>query len=289
MGLVLLAAVVAAGCGDDDEDEAVSGDDGESTEENVLRVTEDDYTFAFDGEAKAGTVTFAIENVGEEMHMLGLCRLKAGKTLDDAKEAAGSDDEAAFDATCEEDEAIDSAGGGLTPGGAYEVTVDGIVAGDYAAVCFLPNEKGEPHFQLGMLGGFTVGEGEAGEQPAADVTYTATKEKLDGPKEVDAGPTQIRVVTEAGGPDEIVLLKLKDGKTADDVDAYFKVLDEGGFYEHDKSPVDFLFFAFDSTAPRTIGVDLDEGKWAISAEDSDVEGESPDPDEDPHVIQFTVS
>ena len=289
MGLVLLAAVVAAGCGDDDDDEAVTGDDGESTEENVLRVTEDDYTFSFDGEAKAGTLTFAVENVGEELHMLGLCRLKAGKTLDDAKEAAGAEDEAAFGEACEEDEAIDAAGGGVTPGGAYEVTVGGIVEGNYAAICFLPNEKGEPHFQLGMVGGFTVDEGEAAAEPEADVTYTATKEKLDGPKEVDAGTTQIRVVPEPGGPDEVILLKIKDDKTADDVDAYFKVLDEGGFYKHDESPVEFLLFAFDSTEPRTFGMDLDEGKWAIAAEDSDDEGESPDPDEDPHVIQFTVS
>ena len=286
--LVTIAlALVGAGCGDDDD-----GDGGASTspsEDNVLQITEDDYSYAFDGEVRAGTVTFEVENEGDELHMLGLCRLKAGKTLSDAREAAKSEDESAFGDVCEEDEALDGAGGGAAPGTAYQVTVDGIVAGDYAAICFIPDKEGTPHLALGMVGGFSVAEGDVSVTPEPDVTFTATAEELDGPTEIDAGRTAIEVVPEEGAPDEVILLKIKDGKTADDVDAYFKTLDEGGFYEPDASPVEYLYFAFDSATPRVVTVDLTEGRWAIAADDSDVEGEQLDPDEDPHVVQFTVS
>lgn len=287
MAVLLVGVLVAVGCGDDDD--AATDDGATAATENVVRVTEDDYSFVFDGTPEAGTVTFAVDNVGEEFHMLALCRMRAGTTVADVEQAAGSDDEAAFGEVCEEDANVDAAGGGVTPGGAYEVTVSGIAAGDYAAICFLPNEEGEPHFRLGMIGELSIAEGDETAEPDADVTYTATAEELDGPDEVDAGRTTVRVDREDDAPDEVLFLKLKDGKTADDVDAYFKVLDEGGFYEHAASPVDFLLFTFGSDDTRWFSLDLTEGRWAVAAEDSDEEGEQLDPDEDPHVIQFTVS
>jgi hypothetical protein len=281
--LFLLTALVAlgAGCGDDDD----SGSAGD----NVLHFTEDDYSYAIDGEADAGTVTFDVENVGDELHMLGVCALKDGKGVADVKKAAGAEDEAAFGEVCKEDEAIDGLGGGGVPGIEYAVTATDIKAGKYVAICFIPDKEGTPHFNLGMIKEFEIGDGEEGAAIEGDVTYTASDEKLSGPKELDAGETTIKFVP-GGEYDEFLLLKIKDGKTTDDVQTFFDKMDEGGFYTDAESPVDYLYFAFDDAKPRSFTVDLTPGNWAITATNSDAEDEEQlDPDDDPHVIKFTVS
>jgi len=280
--LFLLTALVAigAGCGDDDD----SGSAGD----NVLTFIEDEYSYEIDGDVDAGTVTFDVDNVGDEFHMVGVCKLKSGKTVGDLQTAAQSEDESAFAEICFEESPIDGLGGGSTPGSRYQVTATGIEAGKYAAICFLPDKDGKPHFLRGMIKGFEVGEGEEDAEIEGDVTYTATKDKLSGPKELDAGETTFKYVP-GGGFDEFLILKLKDGKTADDVDAFFDAMDEGAFYTDAESPVDYLYFAFNDSEPRSFTVDLTPGKWAISGTNSDSDEESPDPDEDPHVIQFTVS
>lgn len=280
--LFLLTALVAigAGCGDDDD----SGSAGD----NVLTFIEDEYSYEIDGEVDAGTVTFDVDNVGDEFHMVGICKLKAGKTVADVQKAAQSDDESDFSKVCDDDESIDALGGGSTPNTRYQVTSTEVQAGNYVALCFLPDKDGKPHFLRGMIKEFEIGEGDEAGEIEGDVTYTATEEKLSGPTELEAGETTFKYVP-GGGRDEFLILKLKDGKTADDVDAFFDAMDEGGFYTDAESPVSFLYFAFDHSKPRSFSVDLTPGKWAIAATNSDEEQAELDPDEDPHVIQFTVS
>ena len=282
--LLLLGALASFGfvaCGDDDG----SGD----ATDNVLRVTEDDYSFDIDDSVKAGTVTLDVENVGDELHMFGACALKDGKTEADVQTALKADDESALGQVCEDESMIDSLGGGLTPGGTLQVTANDLEAGNYVAICFLPDKDGKPHFAHGMVKGFTIGEGDESDAPEADVTYTATKDKLSGPKRLDAGETTIQLDVEKGAPDEMVLVKIKDGKTSDDVDAYFKKLDEDGFYDKADSPVDLLYFAFDSTDTRWFTADLTPGTWAIGVQDSDAEDTDIPADEDPHVVLINVS
>jgi uncharacterized cupredoxin-like copper-binding protein len=285
-GVAVITLLLGA-CGDDDDDDARGAAD------NVLTVKETEYAFGFGGAPKAGTVTFAVENTGKELHVFALGRLLPGKTLEDARAALASEDEDASATLFADDAAADSAGAGLTPGGKYELTVSGIEPGKYVAICFLPGPDGTPHFASGMIGEFDVAAGDDGAMPEADVTFTVTKERIDGPREVKAGRTTIKVVPQAGAPDEVTLVKIKDGNTADDVDAYFESLEEeedGFFYDVEASPADLVVFAFDSTVERSLTVDLTPGKWGIGAEDSDVE-DAPDldPDEDPHLIQFTVT
>lgn len=282
-GLVVLAAVTAA-CGDDDDsDESGDGVGGG----NTLSITEREYGYEFSGEPEAGTVTFAVENAGDELHMMALCKAKGDATVAEVTEAARSEDESAFGEVCEEQSAIDAAGSGQAPGTAFDLTLTDVDAGRYVAMCFLPDPEGTPHLALGMVGEFEIGEGEAGSEPEADVTFTADADGTEGPEALDAGTTTI-AVDASDTSREVVLVKVKDGRTIDEVDAYFEKLDEGGVFDADEAPVDYLFFAFDWEGRRLFTVDLTEGQWGIGVSVPEQE-ESLPAAEDPHVVLFEVT
>ena len=281
VGVMVLAAVAAACGGDDDDgDESVGGG-------NTLSVTEREYGYEFSGEPEAGTVTFAFDNAGEELHMMAVCKVKGDATVADITDAAQADDESALGDVCDEQSGIDAAGGGLAPGTAYEITVTDVDAGRYVAMCYLPDPKGTPHMARGMVGEFEIAEGEAGSKPEADVTYVADADGTKGPEELDAGTTTIQVDAEDKSR-EVILVKIKDGSTIEDVDAYFKQLDEDGVFDAEDAPVDYLFFAFDWEGTRWFNVDLTEGQWGIGVTEPEQEDELPAA-EDPHVVLFDVA
>jgi hypothetical protein len=275
-----------AACGDDDDDgTAATGGEGE----NALTITERDYAFDVEGEATAGTLTIDVTNNGKELHELAMARLVDGKSLDDARsalESADPEDEDSLKGIIEEEAVIDELGGVQLPGTSYAITGSGIEAGDYVLMCFIPNAEGKPHFSLGMLTGFTIGEGEGGEASDADVTYTASDDGLDGPETVDAGETTIEVVNDTSVNREISLIKVKDGKTMDDVGMWFEAADQGP-PDVASAPLEFLAFIFDAEQDRTITVDLTPGQWAIQSADPEKPFEGP-PTEDPHAILFMV-
>ena len=264
---------------DDDADESAGGG-------NTLAVIEREYSYEFSGEPEAGTVTFAFDNAGEELHMMAVCKVKGEASVADITEAAQADDEAAMGEACEEQSGIDAAGGGQAPGTSYEITITDVDAGRYVAMCFLPDPEGTPHIARGMVGEFEIAEGEVASEPEADVTYVADANGTEGPEELDAGRTTFRVDAEDTSR-EVVLLKVKDGRTIEQVDTYFKQLDEEGVFDADEAPVDYLFFAFDWEGTRWFTVDLTEGQWGIGV--SEPEQEDPPAAEDPHVVLFDVA
>ena len=197
--LVLALLLGVAACGDDDD--GGDGDGGDSAEpagdgENKLTVTERDYEFEVAGEVQAGTLSIAVSNEGAELHEIAMAKLVEGKTLDDVRatlEAASEEEENVLEGVAEDDAVIDDLGGAQLPGTSYTITGSGIEPGDYALICFIPTAEGQPHFSLGMLAEFTVAEGDAGDGPDADVTYTATDDELEGPDQLEAGETTIEV------------------------------------------------------------------------------------------------
>ena len=291
--LALVAGIAA--CGDDDDDDVATDDveapaDGDGGD-NTLTITEREYEFDVEGDVEAGDLSIAVSNGGAEIHEIGMAKLLDGKTVEDlqaAIEAAGDDqEEDIFEGITEEDAVIDELGGVQLPGTSYTISGSGVEAGDYVLLCFIPNAEGQPHYSLGMLTGFTIAEGEGAAAPEADVTYTATDDGLEGPDAVDAGETTIEVVNDSSVNREITILKIKDGKTIEDVGAFFESADEGP-PDLSASPLDFLAFVFDGEQDRSITVDLTPGQWAISSSDPEKPFEGP-PTEDPHAILFTVS
>ena len=215
--LVLVAALMAgalAACGDDDDGGDATPDTteagaGGAAGDNTLGIEMIDYAYKIDGEVRSGLVTIESTNTGEEWHMAGFARLKAGKTLEElvtALQSAGGPPGGESTETTAEGATLRAAGqetttttaaggegegGGeegdpfaefveeelgapghvLQPGQDQALTVD-LDPGNYVMLCFLPTEgEGTPHFAKGMVGGFEVADEAADvEAPEADAT-----------------------------------------------------------------------------------------------------------------------
>jgi uncharacterized cupredoxin-like copper-binding protein len=290
----LLIAMTVGACGNDDP-AVESGDESSQSEapaENKVSIIETNYAFQVSGPVKAGTVSLEVSNQGTEFHETAFAKIVDGKTIDDVKaalDAATRETENPLEGVAEEESAMDGLGNAQTPGSSLTLTRDGVEAGEYAIICFIPNAEGESHFKLGMLSTLTVEEGDVTGGPEAAHTYTATDDKVDGPTELPAGETTFAIVNESSANREIQALKIKEGKTVEDVDAFFKEADSGqGPPDFAAAPIDFLFFAFDSDADRKLTLDLTPGTWAIGVPDPENQFEGP-PQEDPHLKIITVA
>lgn len=284
--LSLALGAVGAACGDDDD----GGDGAAASSDSTLTITETDYAFEVSGEPSAGTLTIDVTNEGDELHELAMAKLRDGKTVDDAREAleaASPEDEDVLAEVALPDSGIDDLGGIQLPGTSYQITGSGMEAGEYVLLCFLPGPDDKPHFSMGMITGFTIAEGESSEPPEPDVTFTATDDGLDGPDAVDAGRTAIEIVNDSSVTREVLLLKISDGKTIDDVMAWFESAGEGP-PDPATAPVDFFAYVFDAEQDRTMTVDLTAGEWAIGIQDPEKPFDGP-PTEDPHVVFFEAA
>ena len=292
VALAVVAGLAACG-GDDSNGESDDGGSApaEETVASTLTVTDSDYAFAVEGEPVAGNLSIAVTNDGAEFHEIAMARLADGKTLEDFRtalaESSEEDDDDTYGGVIEADSAIDDLGGVQLPGTSYTIAGEGVDAGDYVLLCYIPNAEGTSHYDLGMLTGFTVGEGESSEEPAADVTYTATDDALDGPESLESGETSVEIVNDSSVSREITILKLKDGASVDDVGAWFESAGEGA-PDPATAPLDFLAFVFDAEQDRTITLDLTPGQWAITSGDPESPFEGP-PVEDPHAVMITVT
>jgi uncharacterized cupredoxin-like copper-binding protein len=114
-------------------------------------VTMQDYGYRLP-EVRAGRRVFRVFNAGPQAHELVMVRLAPGRTARDA---------AAWAERGQTGEAPGAMVGGvaaLTPGRVSQFAVD-VVPGEYALVCFVPDQKdgrGRPHTEHGMLRQFTV-------------------------------------------------------------------------------------------------------------------------------------
>lgn len=185
LALVAVLALVLAGCSSDDSSDDSSSDDAtaasttsttaEASPPSTLNVTSTDYAYALDTEEVAtGLVTVNQDNQGAENHQVTLVRLEDGQTAADV--AAGLEAEGdGFVA------ATNYAGGpnNTIAGETGSATVS-LTEGSYALVCFIPNQDGESHFALGMLGEVDVVASPGGEEaPAAPPTPDASVSLVD--------------------------------------------------------------------------------------------------------------
>ena len=289
-----LAGGLLVACGDDDDSTAAGDDGGTSTTASPSSAAPDasvdmhEYAYTVKGDVRAGG-TIHLANTGKEFHMLGVAKLKAGKTYDDAVAALKSESEEDDGATYDQ---IGMPGAFLGPGSSADVTVPELGTGDYVIACFL-NVEGEetPHFLRGMTGQLKVTD-EKAPTPKADVTYEVSKGKaVRGPAKLSAGHHVIAVHRDATGDVlEPSIIKLDDGKTVEDFGKAAKLFEQGPLPKGAASqlPGDIVIGEFDFGTTETVylGVDLDPGTYVLTSDDSDVENS---PDVPVERIEITVA
>ncbi|MEX2246965.1 MAG: hypothetical protein WEC75_09785 [Dehalococcoidia bacterium] len=245
VGTMASALAVLAACG---------GGDGE----NVVRVTATEYAFAMPDEIEGGLVTFDVSNDGEQLHEWALGKVDEGKTIEDVRAAAQAGEEPP--------PWLEDIGGipMIDPGHGERLTRR-LEPGSYVYLCFMPGPDGTPHVMLDMIKMFTVTEASDAEAPDADAVITATDDGYEVP-EIASGSQTLELKNSGTTPHEFLFVAYDEGKTLDDVGAWF----EGGLQGdspaafvggiHTVQPGESVYVTLDLTAGTTYTViDSDTG------------------------------
>ncbi len=174
--------------------------------------------FSFEGPESipAGLITINFQNIGKEWHHAQLARLNDGVTMEQLDEAMKKDSNAALGM-------VNLVGGvgALDPNGSGSVTLK-LQEGQYLLLCFIPSADGVPHLAKGMIRPLTVkGAGATAAEPKADVTVNMADFHFTMPAEVKAGKQVWKVINDGPQPHEIALVRLAEGKTLDDIYAWY--------------------------------------------------------------------
>jgi hypothetical protein len=276
---VLLLAGLGA-CSDDDGGGSdvsaegggdAGGDDAAASADNTVVIEEKDYAYGVQGTAKAGVVTLDVRNVGKELHMLGIAKLKAGKGIKELADVVkqmsegpppGAEEGAAAEGPPEGEGGGGEGGGGGDP---FEALVDGdpdqygragsflfpgfsqkqtteLEAGTYGLLCFIPTAgEGAPHIAKGMFATLEVTEEKSeAKVPAPTAEFTIEDGKVTGPTPALKSGENVIKVTAKGESHEVLLATTtsKDpiDKVVKDTDDYFTKVFESG----EPPPADYV-------------------------------------------------
>ncbi len=112
-------------------------------------VTLADYTFTTSAPLTAGHRVIRVTNAGPQPHEIALVRLEPGKTAKDFAQWAGA-------MKGPPPGSLDGGVAAIAPGDTVYFPVD-LTAGNYAFICFVPDNKdGKPHIAHGMVQDFVV-------------------------------------------------------------------------------------------------------------------------------------
>jgi len=206
---LLLLAVAASACARKQEEAS------KPPVPPTVTITAADYVFSAPDTIPAGVVRVRLVNRGPSLHHVQFVQLGEGKTLDSlvaALQHAGPP----------------PAWVRMVPGpnppapNASAELVTTLAAGNYAIVCFVPDDHGVPHFAKGMARGLVVSArgGPAAVEPAADVQVDLADYSFTLSKEITAGMRTIKIVN--GGPQlhEMFIAKLDSNATAQQLVQY---------------------------------------------------------------------
>lgn len=213
-----LAAVAAAA--------ACSGSDAPKTDQpiadapatpaaatpNVVDITAREYAFEAPKQIPAGLTTFRFTVKGKEPHHGIMVRLDEGKTFDDLAAAIKNPGPQPSWAHLD---------GGMMigdPAKGSNVTMN-LTPGKYALICFVPSPDGVAHVAKGMFAPIEVtpAAGPAAAEPEADIVVRLVDYDFEFSKPLTPGEHVIRVEAAPGQPHELVLVRLGEGVTAQQV------------------------------------------------------------------------
>ena len=199
-------AAVAAGA------EAIpdaGGSGAASPREMVVRTR--DYSFDAPTTVPAGATRIRLINDGPDFHHVWLIRLEEGRTVG---ELVTSLQERPVTPAW----AVD-VGGPNTPGapGASTAAVVDLAPGRYALVCLIPGPDGVLHIMKGMVRELTVEPtADPAPMPAAEIVVSMDDYSYAVSAPIRAGRRTIRVENLASQAHELVLVRLREGKRAED-------------------------------------------------------------------------
>ncbi|HMQ51839.1 MAG TPA: hypothetical protein PKE64_17195 [Anaerolineae bacterium] len=213
-----------------------------------------DFSFEAPAQIEAGLVKLNLVNEGQEPHHAQLVRLNEGVTLAQFQAALQQGPEAAFPLL-----AFVGGPGLVDPGLSSQVTLD-LVPGQYVLLCFIPSHDGVPHLAKGMVRPLeVVARTEQVEvaNPQADLIVKMVDFAYVLPAEIKAGRQVWQIVNEGPQPHEIMLVKLAEGKSMADLQAFLQS-------PHGAPPFSQIggFQGINAGASGWLNLDLTPGEYA---------------------------
>jgi uncharacterized cupredoxin-like copper-binding protein len=210
----LAVILLLAACGP-----AVNSQAAQTTQIPQITIKAADYSFEAPAQLEAGLVTINLVNDGQEPHHAQILRLNEGVSLEQFQAALQQGPEMALPL------AVAAGGPGIVdPGLSSQVTLD-LSPGQYLLLCFVPGHDGVPHLAKGMARPFEVVaavDAVKAAAPKADATVKLLDFSFVLPPEIKAGPQVWQVVNEGPQPHEILLIKLAEGKSMGDFQAFMQ-------------------------------------------------------------------
>jgi hypothetical protein len=230
---------------------------GTATAGRVVQIDAADYSFAAPETIEGGLVTVRLKNGGQEAHHAQFARLKDTTTLDQFMAALQKGPDGALPLV-----ALEGGPAALAPGGTAEVTLD-LKAGQYVLLCFIPSRDGVPHLAKGMVKPVRVtapAAAAAAPTPVAAGTIVMKDFTFDVPETVPTGRAVYRVnSTGPTQPHEAAIVKLNEGKTAQDYAAFFSAPPAGPPPGQNVGGMQGL----DNGSGAWVTVDLPAGNYAL--------------------------
>jgi hypothetical protein len=181
---------------------------------NVVTVRANDYAFDAPAEVPSGMTTFRLINDGPGIHHLIIVRIDSGKTFDDLL--------AAFSEHGPPPAWAVMVGGPNAPEPMTEsnATLD-LQPGNYGLICMVDVPGGVPHIAHGMSKPFTVtpaaADAPVAPAPTPDIVISLFDYNFKLSAPITAGRHTFEVRGEPGQLHEIELVRLNEGKSAQDL------------------------------------------------------------------------
>jgi uncharacterized cupredoxin-like copper-binding protein len=213
---ILVMALILSGCVAAASSQATTG-----APIPEITIQAADYSFEAPAQIEAGPVKINLVNNGQEPHHAQIVRLNDGVTPEQLQTALQEDPVAAL--------ALAIAVGGpgvIDPGLSSQVTLE-LSPGQYVLLCFVPGHDGVPHLAKGMVRPIEVVARDeydhaTAPQQVADMTVKLRDFNFPLPSRIKAGPQVWQIFNEGSQLHEIMLIKLAEGKTLEDVQAFMQ-------------------------------------------------------------------
>jgi hypothetical protein len=264
---------------------AVATPAAEAAGSNSLNVKAGEYTYKLSGSPKAGWTQINFDNAGVEYHVFALVKLKNGVTTKQLKNAAQSQEDAAFEAIADGDGTAGAQTGLLSPGEKTSV-ITKLAAGHYGALCYIPAPDGESHIAHGMVTTFDVSAGKSSLTPPKDgvVDVTIADDGITLPSSGLPKSGWAKVTNTTSVNRDLLLAKyLTPDATFESTDAYFDAYFQG---QADGDPPATVNGGVDGLAPggsAYFQLAFKTGRYVLVSQNQDV-------DDDPNEfhVDFTV-